>query len=303
MYGNDGPAPVSILTRVSSGAFARLTARLTAIRRSPNISALTGVTRVTTATKARSFTSVSSGTRRRFDRARPIVREGPVMPALFFALGGTGRADALPDALRPVAQGSRRLPCPWNRPRADFPADAQATWNRPRADALRPVAQGSRRLPCPWNRPRADRPADAQATWNRPRADALRPVARGVALPCPWNRPRADLSGRCPGNVEPAAGRCPARCPGSRACPARWTAAAGCPGDVRPMPWPVEPAAGRSSAAMPRATWNRPRRRMPCPMPSGRCPGYVITRKLLSIILPSDNRREILPSFFDYSTI
>ena len=168
---------------------------------------------------------------------------------------GTGRGPvALPDALRPMpwarwnrpradAQGSRRLPCPWNRPRAGCfvrcpPADAlgkveSAAGRCPGESApTLPVEPAAGRLLCPMPSGRCP----GQGGTGRG------PMPRGVgSLPCPWNRPRAGCFVRCPpadalGKVEPAAGRCP----GESA-----------------LALPVEPAASR----------------LLCPMPSGRCPG------------------------------
>ena len=215
---------------------------------------------------------------------------------------GTGRAPvALSDALRPMpwarwnrpradAQGSRRLPCPWNRPRAGCfvrcpPADAlgkvePAAGRCPGESALAlPVEPAAGRLLCPMPSgrcpgqggtgrgpmPRGVGACPARGTGRGPVAlpDALRPMPWGVGrLPCPWNRPRAGCLARCP-PADALGSQLP--CPWNRprtGCLARCP-----PADAQGK---VEPAAGRclgQGGARPKETG---RGVLPCPCKSRR---------------------------------
>ena len=297
----------------------------------------------TIATRVRSFTSVLSGARRRFDRAGTIAREGPVMPALFFAPGGTGRADAQGN----VEPAAGRLPCPMPSGRCPGqcgtglcvpvalrpmprepvlalpvePAGAHLSGRCPgqrgtgrgpvTSDALRPVAQGVGACPARGTGRGPIFPADAQAMWNRPWADALRPMPRDWCLPCPWNRPRADLSGRCPGQRGTGRGPMP--------CPMPWESVLALPDALRPvaqgslcLPCPWNGPRVDLSGLMPRATWSgllpvalpdalRPVAlgvgALPCPWNrpradlSGRCPGQCGTGRAPVALRPMPSGR------------
>jgi hypothetical protein len=98
--------------------------------------------------------------------------------------------------------GSRRLPCPWNRPRAGCPARC------PPADALGKVEPAAGR--CPGES-----------------ALALPVEPAAGRLPCPMPSGRLPWESALALPVEPAAGRllCPmpsGRCPGSRRLPCPW---------------------------------------------------------------------------------